>query len=695
MTNPNMLNELLNNTNWYNIFSYYTDVEQMTEAFYNKLNSFLDLCVPKQIYTNLSGPPWNNKQLVQVKNKKNKFYKKFKQTGSHLFYLKYSVCRAEYTLLSKSCYNNYINKVKYNFKRNPKSFFKFVNSKRKSTGFPSSMKFNQNESSDDAVISNLFADFFSTTYSNATYNDSADYPYTISSNQSVSIQFIDVCNITMELKKLKFSHNFGPDKIPSSILINCADNIAIPLTYLFNKSIKSCNFPNVWKDSFIVPLFKSGNKSDIKNYRGIAKLSIIPKLFEKIITEQLCYQVSTLISPYQHGFQKGCSTTTNLLHLTSEIYHGFLQHQQIDVIYTDFSKAFDKVNHMLLRKKLCLLGFSNSTLQWIFSYLTNRIQAVLFKNIRSRNIEVSSGVPQGSHLGPLLFSLFINDLPQVIRGSNVLMYADDVKIFLSYRQVLDQQLLQDDLNSFYSWCKENHMELNLKKCKYMRFVRKNPIPAHYVFELHQLEMVDKFLDLGILLDSKLNFISHITMTANKARGVLGFMKRWAREFNDPYATKSLYTSLVRPILEYGSVIWDPIYKKHSDAIESVQKQFLLFCLRGLNFNPINLPSYSARLALIKLPTLKSRRSMLNISFICNIINGSVSSGFLIQNISFNVPQRPSRHFVPLSVKFIRANFANADPIRRMCMEFNKFYMLIDFSLSNNIIKYNIIAYLNS
>lgn len=275
------------------------------------------------------------------------------------------------------------------------------------------------------------------------------------------------------------------------------------------------------------------------------------------------------------------------------------------------------------------------------------------------------------------------------------MYADDMKVFLSYSQLWEQKYLQSDLDSFHTWCKLNLMELNFGKCKYMRFFRMMPMSANYVLGGHQLEMVDTFLDLGVLLDSKLNFISHITITVNKAKGVLGFIKRWAKEFNDPYVTKNLYTSLVRPILEYASTIWDPIYQTHVDSIESVQKQFLLFCLRSLNFNRLSLPSYTSRLALIKLPTLKSRRSMLNISLLLNIINGDVCSGFLINNISFNIPQRPTRYFSPLSVPFCRANYANADPLTRMCKEFNELYSLIDFCMSINVIKSNIIIFLNS
>ena len=187
---------------------------------------------------------------------------------------------------------------------------------------------------------------------------------------------------------------------------------------------------------------------------------------KKIITADLCYQVSNLISPYQHGFRKKSSTTTNLLHLTTVVFRGFFHQQQTDVIYTDFSKAFDKVNHVLLKKKLYLMGFTDLSLKWIYSYLTNRKQTVLFKNYCSRSIDVLSGVPQGSHLGPLLFSLFINDLPDMIQYSNILMYADDVKIFQCYSQISDQKLLQNDLNSFHVWCNLNLMQLNLKKCKY-------------------------------------------------------------------------------------------------------------------------------------------------------------------------------------------------------------------------------------
>lgn len=239
------------------------------------------------------------------------------------------------------------------------------------------------------------------------------------------------------------------------------------------------------------------------------------------------------------------------------------------------------------------------------------------------------------------------------------------------------------------------MELNATKCKHMRFFRSNFVHVNFLLGGQPLELVNSFLDLGVMLDAKLSFIPHINMMVNKARGVLAFIKRWAKEFIDPYVTKILYTSLVRPILEYGSIVWDPIYNVHIDHIESIQKQFLLFCLRNLHWNPaLNLPPYHQRLALIKLPTLKSRRTMLNVSFLMNIINGSVQSDFLLNNISFNVPHRPTRYFHPLAIKTFRTNYANADPLRRICVNFNELYQFIDYSLSLNVIKRNIIICLN-
>lgn len=695
-TNYDLLKFHISNIDWINMLSRCIDLDESVDLFYRLLDECFSIAIPKVRPITFSGPPWNTKQLSRLKNKKNKFYKLYKKSRSTYNYMKYSIARANYNSTNQICYKNYLRKINNNMKSNPRSFFNFVNSKRRSTDYPTTMKLGDLECSDDLSISNMFADFFESTYSLTESDNIQSYPYFIKESMGVGMTHISEESVYDYLNKLKFSCVAGIDGVPSCILIRCAKLLHSPLSFIFNKSIQHGYFPSIWKKSIIIPLFKSGSKNIISNYRGIAKLSVIPKMFEKIVYDRLSHQVTSLISSTQHGFRSSHSTITNILELTSIVNEGFVNGKQTDVIYTDFSKAFDKISIKLLVHKLDKMAFNKPLLKWINSYLVERKQCVKFRNTYSRYIEVISGVPQGSHLGPLLFILFINDLPSVIRQVNCLIYADDVKMFHLVSSHNDQIKLQSDLNNFSRWCDLNFMTLNINKCKYMVFCRKTPLNGEYTINNTFLQLVESFNDLGILLDRKLDFRAHISATVNKASAMLGYIKRWSKEFSDPYTTKTLFTTLVRPILEYGSVVWDPQYSVHIKSIESVQKQFLLFCLRGLGWaSNDRLPSYKARLALIKLPTLESRRIMLNITFLLKLINGSTHSEFLLSKIFFNVPNRPTRFFTFLRIPYYVTNYANADAFRRICEQFNQFYYIIDFNNTLSSIKRELILILNN
>lgn len=453
---------------------------------------------------------------------------------------------------------------------------------------------------------------------------------------------------------------------------------------MFNRSLATGGFPAIWKKSFIVPFYKNGSRCNVENYRGIAKLSDIPKLFELLISRKLVHSLKSIVSPYQHGFLQGKSTITNLLEFSSVVFSNFSSKLQTDVIYTDFSKAFDRVDLNLLLMKLDLIGFPGKFIIWLKSYLLNRSQCVLFRSSLSRRILVTSGVPQGSHLGPILFNLFLNDLPLVIQNSSILMYADDVKLFRAVKSSDEPCFLQCDLNRLVSWCDSNRMLLNLSKCKKMSFNRGTVLQTSYLIGNSVLENVFSFCDLGVTFDAKLSFNLHIDACISKASNLLGFIKRWSREFDDPYLSKHLFTSIVRPVLEYGSLVWSPFYSCHVDRIESVQKQFLLFALRNLAWNPdINLPPYLHRLALINLPTLERRRTMLDICFMVKLINGEVNSPYLISNLKFNVPFRASRNFVPFNLPATKFNYEELNPIFKLCKNFNSYYNL--FSVTDSIV----------
>ena len=329
-------------------------------------------------------------------------------------------------------------------------------------------------------------------------------------------------------------------------------------------------------------MFKSGRKDLVSNYRPIAKLSCIPKLFERIIYDSIYFQCKSIFSPVQHGFLKGKSTTTNLTGFVSSTLNILESGSEVDVIATDFSKAFDKISHGLILFKLNKLGFPSGFTTWIDSYLTDRRYRVVFRLAKSEPFTAKSGVPQGSHLGPLLIIIAINDVDQIIKYSNISLYADDAKIFKTITLPRDFEALQKDLDNFAVWCNQNQLILNVNKCQFITYTRKR-ITTNRAYYLNgvAIDRVDRIRDLGVLCDKKLSFLPHYNYIIARANSTLGFVKRWSKEFSEPFVTRSLYMALVRPLLEYASQVWSPFLKCDIDRIEAVQKRFLRFAFRDL------------------------------------------------------------------------------------------------------------------
>ena len=670
-------------------------VNDAVSCFYTFLWRCFEECVPKYTPRVRSCAGWQTPYLKYLKNNKNRLFKKYKRSGTLLSYAQYAEARYQYLKCNKNCYAEYLRKIRCNIRTQPKKFFDFVNSKRKSSGFPATLKHNNKTSANDEESAELFAEFFSSVYSTETFDASclnADIPQL---STCISIPAIDELTVDAYLQSVKLSHQVGPDNVPSCIVKNCADILCVPLALLFNLSLASGIFPDLWKESFIKPLHKNGPKTCVSNYRGIAKLSVIPKVFEHIIADQLSCLLNLVLSTMQHGFTRKRSTVTNLVEFTSLVSDGFALGMQTDVLYTDFTKAFDRLCQALICIKLDKIGLAPSLVKWISSYLSNRFQRVLFKSIKSRRFSVTSGVPQGSHLGPLLFNIFINDLPTVIKHCAVFMFADDVKICCSYKDPASQTFMQRDIDALSEWCRLNCLSLNLTKCKVMSYSWKTVIPSNYSIDGHDLETVSEYRDLGVIMDPRLRFDRHINSIVSKARLMLGFIKRWSKEFKDPYVTKLLYTALVRPILEYASPVWDPSYTVYMDIIESVQKQFLLFALRCLPWDPaLRLPPYEARLKLLHLPTLRSRRAALNVSFLLKLLQGEIDSSSLLGRVEFAVPRRVQRHFEPIYLKTCTVNYLEFNAFRSICKDFNRYYFLFSFNGAPDQVKSRIVQYLN-
>ena len=409
-------------------------------------------------------------------------------------------------------------------------------------------------------------------------------------------------------------------------------------------------------------------------------------MFEKIMCKQLNANFRSAIHRTQHGFLKGKSTLTNLTEYCSSTLCLMEKGNQIDAIYTDFSKAFDKVDHALLIYKLRKLGLAEEMTNWLASYLNGRTQTVRLENYESRPIIVRSSVPQGSHLGPLLFLVFINDLFMTFNNVSFLFYADDLKFFRVVNSLNDAMMMQNNVNDLNVWCDRNGMLLNVKKCSIISFCRRK-IAFEFDYEIqgNKLERLQVVKDLGVFIDTKMSFKFHVNLIIARANSKLGMIKRFGKDFKEPYVLKALYCSLVRSTLEYGSVVWMPHYEIHVNRIESVQKQFLLFCLRNLGWSSrFDLPSYVHRLRLINLLQLSDRRKMACCLFVFDLLSGKINSDFLLTKFKRRPRIYDLRHPRLLYEELHTTNYGMNEPINRCCMIFNQFRDLYTPSISRTL-----------
>ena len=278
-------------------------------------------------------------------------------------------------------------------------------------------------------------------------------------------------DILKAAKKLKCNNVCGPDNIPAFLVADCINCFIDPLCYIYNLILTTCNYPAVWKKSKISPIFKSGDNSDVRNFRPIALLSNFSKVLETILGDKICSHVINYITPEQHGFVKGKSTATNLYEFTQFVSSALDNRMQVDVIYTDLTKAFDRVNHCILLRKLEMYGICKNLLFVLRSVITGRKLFVEYGGFKSFDVDVKSGVAQGSTLGPLLFVIFFNDVARHI-GCKTLIYADDLKIINVINCFNDCLQLQHSLDKLIEWCSDNALEINIDKCKQVSYTRK-------------------------------------------------------------------------------------------------------------------------------------------------------------------------------------------------------------------------------
>jgi hypothetical protein len=462
-------------------------------------------------------------------------------------------------------------------------------------------------------------------------------------------------DIDFGLQRLKPKRSSGPDQIPAFVLKELGPQLKEVLHYLLNLSIQSGVFPTSWKVSKVTPIHKKGDTCDVKNYRPVAILSAPAKVLEIILHRRMWKSVGCFIVNEQHGFRPTRSTVTNLLCFNTYIEQRLDARKQVDVIYTDFEKAFDRVDHDVLLSKLNYFGFSNRLLQYMSSYLKERKQYVSFKSYNSEHYFTYSGVPQGSNLGPLLFSLFINDIGNAIAGSKYLLYADDLKLFREITDERDVLTLQKDINSLTSWSLKNKLFFSAPKCHVMTFARiRNVTKAEYTMSDLRLARVENVKDLGVTYVTNFSFRPHITDIVDRAYAMLGFVLRNSLHFKNTSTLTVLYESLVRSILESASIIWSPSEKTHIYLlnIEKFQKRFARHLYRlKFGYYPYMFPTLFIY-GCLGMTTLQIRRDNYLYRHFYKLLNGIIDNPDILSEIKLYVPDsyhrsRQHKLFYPL------------------------------------------------
>lgn len=654
-----LINDYLGGFCWENLFSN-LDIDAMVNQFYEIVYNCLDLFVPLKKVPSGKFPRWFDQDLINLTIQKKIAHKNFKISKSAQDYQVFSDLRLQCRDLSRDCYRSFVQITEYNLCMDTKYFWNFVNSKRKAPVIPNILTLDNKTANMGPDAANLFATYFSSVYS----SDNPYCPPEMSLNHlNLPDYSISISTIYTELSSLSPHKGPGPDGVHPILLKNCPFVLARPLHIIFNKSLQNGHFPTFWKTSYVIPIHKSGDKSDIQNYRPICIISTIAKLFERLVTQYLSTMLSSEIIPQQFGFCAGRNTELNLLTYTHYLLEALESGAEVHAVYTDFSKAFDRVPHNIIMRRLESLGVNGSLLSWIESLITGRVQLVKVGNFLSRELAVPSGVPQGSHLAPLLFNISINKVAPCFRSSEFLLFADDLKMFKVIANPNDSVALQRDLDEFVAWSRNNGMLINTSKCYVMRFSRRQEkTDFNYHIEGKTLTVADNIKDLGIIFDERLTFVPQIDSMVNRSLGMLGFIRRTAQDFQTVRSLKILFCSLVRSHLEYAPSVWDPQYAIHINRIERVQKKFLhhihSIFFRDTDYN------YLEMCRKLNLSTLQERRTNHDLSLLFKLLNSLVDCPFLTSCIGLHVPSVNTRRTQSFYQPFHRTNYGRNSFISR-------------------------------
>ena len=552
------------------------DPNDLWDAFISPINSAVGEFVPV-------------KRSISCRSKKRKQYPRFIRRSlnkKRLLWRKYHRIKSVENKLAYDKQSCLCRKLLFDYERcqelavirrnNLGSFYRFANRKLSCRSGIGPLKLSNGITvANDAEKASAFNDYFSSIF----IDDDGNTPQLakrVSNNVYIDSIFFSSNLVFKCLSKCKSSMSLDPDGLSTFFIKKLKSTLANPLAVLFTKIFDCSVIPDAWRIAHVTPVFKKGVSSAVENYRPISLTSVVCKVFERIVKEQMLEFLfkQNLITRHQHGFLSQRSTCTELLETLNDWTLSLRNRHVVDAIYFDFSKAFDSVVHNKLCTKLTCYGINGKLYNILRDFLLNRKQRVVLSNGMSSFKPVNSGVPQGSVLGPLLFLLYINDVVDLFTNNvNVKLYADDIKLYMEIENQSDTDVLQQSVDKFKVWAQTWQLSLSPQKCQHIRVSLLKPSsPVCYRIDSDSLPTVDSVRDLGVTIDPKLTFTVHTDSIVTNAHRRANQILRCFLS-NDNLLLVKAFKTYVRPMLEYCSPVWSPHSLNMIASVESVQRRF--------------------------------------------------------------------------------------------------------------------------
>ena len=660
-----------------------TPIDILWNDFMSICNTCMDL-VPTKLSSTKHHQPWINSHIKRLTRKKQRAYNHARSTNTEHDWARYKDIKRQCQYECRNSFNLYVsNLIDPNSNAVSKRLWSYIKSKRLDHTGVSTLKHQGSTYSNSQEKANLLAGYFSSVFTNEDVSHIPDLSgETLPSIPQIVVHSDGVAQLLSNIKVNKAS---GPDNLQARLLQEVALEISPALTVIFQASLEQGALPNIWKSAAVVPIYKKGSRSDLGNYRPVSLTCICCKILEHIVFSSISKHLQNheVLCDGQHGFRQKRSCESQLITTINDFAKCLNEKGQCDVLILDFRKAFDKVPHARLFKKLDHYGIHGALLHWLKSFLTNRSQHVVLDNQKSHPTPVTSGVPRGTVLPPLLFLLYINDLPSRVR-SRVRLYADDVLLYSYIKSETDCHTLQEDLDALVEWARTWQMEFNPSKCEFLQITNKmNPTVYNYHIEATPIVQVEHTKYLGVTISRNLSWNEHIQRITNKAKQVNNFLYRNLREC--PTHIKSgCYKIMVRPVIEYAASVWDPYTLSNINKLESIQRTAARFCFN--NFSRFS--SVTNMLTSLNLPSLQARRTQAKLNIFYKIINGhldvptddltpklsSLRNGYYYQPMTLIDAYKFA--FFPSTIKLwnqLPANVINSPTPNQFCNNLSNFY----------------------